>query len=155
MKTFLVALVITLAIVVGYFILHKPATQSTISIATSGWQTYVSDQYGFELKYPDIAAYLKTLDGSWLVGGGNAPIIVPEIGFNYGSCVSTDNYYGPGEPVKSKRTVAGREFCLVATNEGGAAGSGGTKYEYVTHVGDNDVGIVFEVVYRLSENFDA
>lgn len=115
------------------------ATQSahaTSTTQTSDWKTYRSDKYGFEFKYPDINARLKTV-GGWT--DSNEPKITSRTPFNYNECVLAGE--GPGMSA-SKITIAKREYCLI-TVYAVEPGTFGFQYEYVSLIGNEDIGIVF------------
>jgi len=115
---------------------NKQANQS-ISAQISYWKTYTNSQYGFEFKYPDINARLKTV-GGWT--DSNEPRIIFRTPFNYNECVLAGE--GPTGGNGSMVTIAGREYCLI-TMSGVKPGTFSSTYEYISHIGNEDIGIIF------------
>lgn len=103
---------------------------------TADWKTYESDKYGFSFTYPDINTRLKSV-GGW--ADANEPKITSRTPFNYDECVSAGE--GPGSN-GSKITIAGREYCLI-TISGVEPRTFSSQYEYISHIGNEDIGIVF------------
>src|SRR5680860_134351 len=113
---------------------NKPDSQFATT-QTSDWKTYTNTQYGFEFKYPDINARLKTV-GGW--SDYNEPKITLKTPFNYDGCVSTGEDYGEG----SKTTIAGREYCLItffAKDPGPNGPISSYSAQYVSRIGNEDI----------------
>ena len=109
------------------------------------WKTYKNEKYGFEFQYPDINTRFKTV-GGWT--DSNEPKITSRTPFNYGECETA--WEGPGTK-GTKVTIVIRKYCLL-TVFSVEPNVFSTQYEYVSHIGDEDVGIVFEAMWGVMED---
>lgn len=145
MNKILIALGILILVALGGFFIFAPKSVVIDPVRIEGWKDGVDAATKSTFQYPESLSeeYIQVND--W----------PPEVQKKAGTLICKEGEVGEGPVEKTeRRTINGREYCVIATEEG-AAGSEYGQYLYRGRRDDGIVTVLFTLRYDQCAKFDA